>query len=387
MIATPPGRDAPVVTIGIEEELQVVDAAGALAAHDFDRGRAEVPDRGGASSRELHRCVLEVKTPVCGSPDEAVASLAAMREIAATRARAQGQRVLAAGLHPFSRWTDQPTWEDPALFPRFARLLHDYADILRGVLAFGMHVHLGCSRPALRMPVMNALRNVLPEILALSVSSPFSEGRDTGMACWRHGVLSRLPRAGIPASWPDEAAYAAHVQRLRRTGCLQPEDALWEDLRLHHRFGTLEVRICDAAPSLDRVWLIAALLQAEVATLEAEVAAGNAPPPLETALIEENKLRVCRHGLSAELVDWHAERQLALPARLWQWLDRLGPAARRLGTHDRLGTALHQALQEGSFAQRQRAQHRRGDALAAIVDGLVAQTAAPLSLVAGAVPA
>ena len=370
-------------TLGLEEELLVVDARGALGAHDFARGQRDVPDSDGTSSRELHQCALEIKTPVCVSADAIVASLATMRGVAARRAALQGQRVLSAGLHPFSPWTTQPTYDDPIDFARYARMQKEYGDVVRGALAFGMHVHLACADPALRMPVMNSLRNVLPEALALSVSSPFSEGRDTGMASWRHTVLSRLPRSGIPDTWRDEAAYAAHLDRLRAAGSLRAGEGLWEDLRLHHTYGTLEVRICDAVPSIDRIWLIVALLQAEVATLEDEVRRGCAPAPIARALLEDSKFRICRQGMDAELVDWRTGKATPLSMRLHAWLERVAPAADRLGTLQRLAKALSQALAEGTSSARQRSWMQEGT-FDSLVTRLVDATARPLS--AGLLP-
>lgn len=372
-------RRADVVTLGLEEELQVVDAHGALTPHDFARGQLEVPDADGTSSREIHRCVLEVKTPVCASADAIVASLAAMRRVAAARAQRQGQRVLAAGLHPFSRCPEQATWCDPAEFPRFVRLAHEYGDTVMGALAFGMHVHLGCTDAALRMPVMNALRDVLPDVLALAASSPFSEGRDTGLDSWRQRILARLPRSGIPEAWRDEASYLAHLDRLRAVGSLRANEGSWEDLRLHHAYGTLEVRICDAVPSLDRAWLIVALLQAEVVTLEDDCRHDRLPPPLDRLLIEDNKFRATRHGMRAELVDWRTGEPQAMPLRLQHWLRRIAPAAARLGTLARLTTALAAASREPASAQMQRAWRQSGG-FERVVDELEACTAAPLSV-------
>ena len=379
-----PPPQAGTITLGLEEELLVVDASGALAAHDFARGQRDVPDSDGTSSRELHLCALEIKTPVCQSADAIVASLAAMRGVATRRAALQGQRVLSAGVHPFSPWAAQATYDDPDAFPRYVRLQREYGDVVRGALAFGMHVHLACADPALRMPVMNSLRNVLPEALALSASSPFADGRDTGMASWRHAILGRLPRSGIPDVWRDEAAYTAHLARLGAVGSLRAGEGLWEDLRLHHVYGTLEVRICDAAPSLDRIWLIVALLQAEVGTLEDEVRRGCAPEPIARALLEDSKFRVCRHGMDAELVDWRTDGAAPMSARLHQWLQRVAPAAARLGTLPRLATALSQALAEGSSAMQQRGWAQDGAGLGPVVDRLVDATARPLS--AGLLP-
>ena len=238
--------------------------------------------------------------------------------------------------------------------PKYGRLLIEYGDVARGALSFGLHVHLGLPEAAARMPVMNHLRERLPHVMALSASSPFCEGRDTGLDSWRASLLGRYPRTGIPDAWPDEASYLAHLARLRRTGGVEPDRGLWEDLRLHHRYSTLEVRIADAHPSLARVGLIVALLQAEAATLLTEWRAGRLGSPEPRALIEEYKWRARRRSLSTCFVDWRTDRERAVSELLDEWVARLRPAAQVLGYGHRLKKALHAALAEGTSADHQR---------------------------------
>ncbi|HSI51281.1 MAG TPA: YbdK family carboxylate-amine ligase [Ideonella sp.] len=377
-----PGRVMPAgtITLGVEEELQVVGPDGGLAAHDVARGQRDFPEPLGGSCGEIHRCVLEMQTPVCGSPDEIVAALAVLRQTAASRARAQGTRVLAAALHPFSHWQAQALHEDPLGHPHYVHLLQEYGDIARSAMSFALHVHLAVSQPEWRMPVMNRLRHVLPELLALSASAPLCEGRDTGLQTWRHSLLGRYPRMGVPEVWASELDYWAHVHRLQAVGSVEQGHGLWEDLRIHHRYATLEVRVCDAVHGLDRVWLIVALLQAEVATLEAELAAGQCAQPLQRTLIEDNKWRARRHGQQAQLVDWHSEEPLRFAQVMARWLARLAPAAAALGFGQRLPLAMAQALRQGTPADQQRRWlAEAGGELPVLVDRLVHETAQPLS--------
>jgi carboxylate-amine ligase len=222
---------------------------------------------------------------------------------------------------------------------------------------------------------MNALRSVLPEVLALSVNSPFHEGRDTGLASWRHSVLGRYPRMGVPEIWPDERTYFDHIELLRRLGSIEPDQGMWDDLRLHHRYGTLEVRICDAVHSLDRVWLIVALLQCEVMTLLAEAAAGTLPPPEPRSWIEENKWRVRRHGLEASLVDWRRNEAVPTAVRYERWLSRILPAAVKLGIWPRIELAMDAALSSGTGADQQRMWWNESRSFESVVNSLVAATA------------
>jgi carboxylate-amine ligase len=367
------------ITLGLEEELQVVGAATlALEPHDIEAGRIAVPDDAGTSSCEIHHCALEVQTPVCQSVDELLDCLSKLRTMAARRADKQGQLVLAAGLHPFSDWRTQSLRDDPVEYPHYARLLTEYVDVARGAMSFGLHLHFGLPDPTRRIAVMNRLREVLPDILALSASSPFVEGRDTGMQTWRHALLDRYPRMGVPEVWASEDQYFAHVDRLRSLGIIGGDQGLWEDMRLHHRYGTIEVRICDATPSLDRNWLIAALLLCEVDTLDREVAQGRARDCLRPTFVAENRWRARRHGLSATLVDWHRDELVAAPVRFSRWLERLAPSAERLGLMSRLSEHLTSALVNGTSADAQRSAAAGGD-MRQVVQHLVTETSQPLA--------
>ena len=366
------------VTLGVEDELQVVDARTcALVPFDVERASKTLPEGAGSFTCEIHKCTVELQTPICKSPDAIAQSLSFLRSAAREHAARDERLVLAAGLHPFSRWQDQPVYDDPQLCSTYAWLLHEYGDVARSALSFGLHVHLGLPDPALRMPVMNALRSRLPDVLALSVNAPFHEGRDTGLASWRHSVLGRYPRMGIPDIWPDEKTYFDHIGRLRRWESIRPIQGMWDDLRLHDIYGTLEVRICDAIHSIERVWLIAALLQCEATILMEEAARGALPEPEPRAWIEENKWRVRRYGQGASLVDWPNEELVTLTARYERWLARIAPAAKTLALWPRIEQALADALSEGTGADQQRRWRSEGGSFENVVKGLADATAEP----------
>ncbi|MGN6516496.1 MAG: carboxylate-amine ligase [Rhizomicrobium sp.] len=367
-----------IVTLGVEEELQVVDAqTRALAAHDFALKKLNLADSAGGIGCEIHRCVVELQTPICSHPDDAMVSLSLLRGMMRKQAEEKGQTVMAAGLHPCSTWREQLLNENRERYPHYAHLLDEYGDIARSAMSFGLHIHLGLPDAKLRMPVMNALRNVLPEVLALSANSPFHEGRDTGLACWRHSVLGQYPRMGVPEAWPSEEAYFAHLDRLRRVGSLEPDQGMWDDLRLHHRYGTLEVRICDAVHSLERIWLIAALLQCEAMTLAMEAQRGRLREPVPRALIVENRWRARRYGLSASLVDWQRDEAVKTSERYARWVARLLPAAVELGIWPALELAVARALSQGSAADQQRSWHKEAGSFESLVETLANATAEP----------
>jgi len=190
---------------------------------------------------------------------------------------------------------------------------------------------------------------------------------------------------GMPEPWEDEERYFAHVRRLRQLGILSPDQGLWEDMRIHHRYGTLEVRICDATPSLDRVWLIAALLVCEADTLETELRGGIAPAVLSRACLDENRWRARRHGLDATWIDWQRDELVDTPTRFRRWLERLAPAAARRGFLPRLAAALDEALRAGTSADMQRRVFSDcGQDFPALVRHLVAETARPCTVEARA---
>lgn len=343
-------------TLGAEEELQVVDMADLeLANHDYSASAKRHPEESEELDCEIHRCALEVKTPICTDGPTLARHLARMRCTAERWAQTQSQHILAAGLHPRSDWRAQSLHQKP----HYDHLMREYRDVAQSNLTFGFHVHVGLPDPSSRMAVMNLLRQDLPLLLALSVSSPFAEGRDTGLHSWRMKVFDKYPRTGIPEIWADEGAYGAHLERLVRTGCLEPGFQLWEDLRLHQRYGTLEVRICDANPSLWINELLADLTQALVAAWDGLVRGGRAPKPWPTAFVEENKWRACRHGLSGSFVDWDRECEMGARETFAALLARISPAAEALGSLGRIEQGLMRVFFRGTSAERQRARFRR----------------------------
>lgn len=364
-----------VITLGAEEELQIVDQDSLeLAAHDFDRGQLDYPDRNGSSSCELHKAAVELQTPICQTPDQIVDSVSSMREIIRLRAQAQGQRILSAGVHPFSNWKEQEINKDLEKHQHYIRLVDEYADAMRSLLSYGFHVHLGLPKGIPPMAVFNSLRNSLAPVLAISQSSPFYEGRDTGMQSWRHSMLDRLPRMGTPDVWRSEEEYFKHIELLRKVGTLEEQHGMWEDLRLHHRFHTLEVRICDATPSLEHIWLITSLLQCEAATLVQDYQRGRLTKPLSRACLEENKWRVRRHGLAAVLIDWNSETPISLHDYFDQWLLRLTPAATELGLLARMREKVQALFIQGVSADIQRGIFKRSENYQTLVQHLIYET-------------
>ncbi|MFC5526350.1 YbdK family carboxylate-amine ligase [Rhodanobacter ginsengisoli] len=345
------------ITIGMEEEIQIVDEHGQLIAHDFSTGLAEYGTPEGLIDREIHRCVIELKTRICNNVTELVTALGALRAQARRKAAAQGQQILIAGLHPTALWQQQALHEGPD-FPHYAQLLDEYQEVARSAFSFGMHLHLGFDFAAPKLAIMNRLRHVLPEVLALSASSPFFEGRDTGLHTWRHSLLDRYPRMGTPDPWDSEHDYQAHVHRLRHLGCLTEDQGLWQDLRLHHRYGTLEVRIMDTHPDLERIGLIATLLKWEAETVLQELHAGREGAVWSRACIDENKWRARRHGLQAQWIEWDRDEVCSTAVHFERWWSRIAFRAGNAAERNYWERQLADALSEGTFADALREQVR-----------------------------
>lgn len=349
------------ITLGMEEEVQVIDEYGQLVAHDYATGLSEFVTPEGLIDKEIHRCVIEIKTRICTSVPALLAALRTLRMQARGKAAAQGQRILIAGLHPTASWQQQ-SMHDDADHPHYARLVDEYQDVARGALSFGMHLHLGFPADAPRMAVMNRLRHVLPEVLALTASSPFMEGRDTGLHSWRHSLLDRYPRMGTPDPWETTHDYEAHVRRLQQVGCLHQDQGLWQDLRLHHRYGTLEVRIMDTHPDLGRIGLVATLLKWEAETLLRELASGREGPVWSRACIDENKWRARRHGLETRWIEWDRDEVCATTPHFERWWSRIAACASDAAERAYWERHLADALSQGTFSDVLRRQvQRHGD--------------------------
>jgi len=362
-------------TLGLEEELQVVDGSSfQLSSHDIARGKRLFPDSFGTTTEEAHQFVLELQSSVCHSSDELIKSLTHLRGLAISRAYEQGQKVASVSLHPTANWQQQRINDNPNTHPHYAQLKFEYQDLLRSLVICGTHVHIGVANPTLRIPVLNGLRELLPEILALSVSSPFYESRDTGLASWRHSILDRMPRMGICEAWPDEATYWGHVQQLRSMHCIPSDFNLWGDIRLHHKYPTIEVRVLDAMPRISRNWLVVSILWLEAMRLARETEAGKQVKPLCREFIDENKWRARRFGLDADLVDWRNVCEIPVSLALRNRIKSLQPLATEFGIWARLEQALEAALIEGTSSAEQQSVYAKTHSFREVMAHLVAQT-------------
>jgi carboxylate-amine ligase len=357
--------------IGIEEEHYLVEAgSGELCASAGEVLREAASELGDRVRPEFLQCQIESRTPICHSIGEARDALLRQRAVLLRAAERRGLQLVASATHPWAHWQDQ----SPTDLPRYRGLDGELRGVGRRLLTCGLHVHVGIEDLDLRVAVMTAARPYLPLLLALSASSPFWVGRDSGMASYRSAVYSQLPRTGIPAAFESGADYLDTLGILAESGAIDDPTKVWWDIRAHPRLPTLEYRICDMTPRAEHVVAIAALCQALTQHLVDRIARGAAPPTPAQLLIAENKWRAARDGLAGSLIDPDRRCLRATSDLIRETVELLAPVARSLGSLDAL-RGVEDILAAGNSADRQRVVHRREITLARVVRHLVGETA------------
>jgi glutamate---cysteine ligase / carboxylate-amine ligase len=299
---------------------------------------------------ELMQSVLEVTTPVCRTAADVMGSLQQLRAYVAEVARERGCRFGSAGTHPFSLFERQRiTARD-----RYRNLVDQLQYVARRELIFGMHMHVAVDDPEKAIQVMNGLLLHLPQMLALSASSPFWRGEPTGLSSSRQMVFAAFPRSGPPPRFRDYADYAEVVGQLERTGCIADYTHIWWDIRPHPRLGTIEMRVCDAVTRLEDVVAITAYFQALVKMFCELHEAGREIPSWHRLLTTENKWLAARYGLEAPVMDLATGRRNRVPVAqlVRRTLRDLEPHARELGSEREL-EGVRDILSRGNGSDRQ----------------------------------
>jgi glutamate---cysteine ligase / carboxylate-amine ligase len=360
------GRSAP-FSLGVEEEFQLVSAESYDLVSRYDEVAAAAADE--RVKPELMQSTVEVATGVTRSVAEAMADVAELRQRLAAAAAERGARIASAGTHPFARWEHQEITDAK----RYAGLVEKMQWVAEQELIFGLHVHVGVPSADAAIAVANALRTRLPELLALSVNSPFWQGRDTGLASARTQVFESFPRSGLPPAFGSWDEFELLVERGARTKSFPDYTYIWWDLRPHPRLGTIEIRVCDAQTRLESVAALVALVQSLVATLVERYEREGRLPVESITLIGENKWRAARYGLDANLVWLERDEERAARTAVAELLDLAAPAARMLGCEAELG-GIETICTRGTGADEQRRVRDEGGSLLAVVQQLVEQT-------------
>ena len=360
----------PSLTLGIEEEYQVVDPeTGELRSYItqlLEDGRVTVED----VKPELHQSVVEVGSLVCQTPAEIRAEIVRLRKAVSDLAAREGLQILAAGTHPFSSWMEQQITP----LERYLGVEQDLQDLARRNLIFGMHVHVGVEDRDFLIDALTVSRYFLPHVLALSTSSPFWMGRNTGVKSYRSVQWRNFPRSGIPPRFTTWADYDYLVSTLVSANAIPDASKIWWDIRPHHLYPTLEFRVCDMCTRVDEAVCIAAIFQAIVAKLWKLRRDNLTFRVYPLSLLDENKWRAVRYGVDGNLID--LGQQSERPARdllreLTDWF--LDDVLDELGTREYVEYA-HTIAERGSSADRQlRVFEETGD-LKAVVQHLVRET-------------
>jgi carboxylate-amine ligase len=321
------GRD---FTLAVEEEFAIVDPDTLELVSRFEELQAAA--RGTPLEEhlvgELIASEVEVRTGRCESWSEASSRMAERRAQLVELADSLGVVLAATGTHPWSDWKDQRIIDTP----HYRR--ND--ELLRYVVwrnnTFGLHVHVGIKGADRAVRVFSKLRNLLPELLALSVSSPFVEGVNSGLHSARTEIFTRMfPRCGIPDPFGSWQEWEDYVRFLYETGSITEHTQVWWSVRPHLAFPTVEIRICDGQPTLEEAQALAAFLYAVTCRIARALDEGEGLPDHPHRLLEENFWRAIRYGLSGELIDLAAAEVLPARARLEQLADWIAPVADELG--------------------------------------------------------
>src|SRR6266568_3094610 len=255
---------APSLTIGVEEEYQIIDpATGELRSYItqiLEEGKLTLREQVKA---EMHQSMVEVGTEVCRTPAEARAELVKLRRHVMELAERNGLAIASAGTHPFSNWQTQ----EITPFERYVGVKQDMQDLAQQLLIFGTHVHVAIEDREFLIDAMNVARYFMPHVMCLSSSSPFWMGRNTGLKSYRSIIFRGFPRSGIPPQFQDWAELNSMVETMVKTRCIPDGTKLWYDVRPNWKFPTLEFRVCDVCTRVDEAVCIAAIFQALIAKL------------------------------------------------------------------------------------------------------------------------
>ena len=360
-------------TIGVEEEFQIIDPETLeLRSHVVQLiSSAAARGVGDLVKQEMHQSIVETGTKICENVSELRLEMHRTRSELVMAAESTGLRVAAAGTHPFSSWIDQ------VISPgeRYQHIVEEMGQLARSLLIFGMHIHIAMPDKQTTIDMMNMVRYFLPHLLALSTSSPFWMGRNTGLKSFRTTVFRRFPRTGIPEVFESWSEYENFLNLLIKLNCIDSGKKIWWDVRPHPTYGTLEFRMFDTATRVEEAVAIAALTQAIVVKLHRLYTGNQSWRLYRKALIEENKWRAARYGIEGKMIDFGREAEVPMRELMLELMGLIDDVVDDLGSRSAVDY-IHTILNEGTSAERQlRVFQQTGD-LKDVVRHLVMETRA-----------
>ncbi len=362
-------------TLGIEWELQLIDRRTKMLRQDAREVLAALPgqDRSGEHPKirfELMQSTVEVVTGICTTVGEAKQDLSTTISQLQRTTSERGTMLACAGTHPVSDWRDAKM----APIQRYAELIEQLQWLARRIQTFGVHVHVGIRDQSRAIPIVNALAAYLPHFLALTASSPFWSGQDTGLASCRAIIFGGLPTSGPPEQLADWSEFEDYMDTLLRAGTIRSIKEVWWDIRPHPDFGTLEIRMFDGVPTLREICMVAALSQSLVQLFDTQLDRGYRLPRTAPWVVRDNKWRATRYGLDARMITDGAGSTAPVRDELYELVRELTPVADRLGCGAELDV-VSDVLDRGASYERQRAIVEKGGELADVVDALATEFA------------
>jgi len=371
--------DEPLFTIGMEEEYFVVDRDSRDLVPDLPDSLLETLENPpvGTTSPEFIRSQVEIGTPVSKNVAELSEHLAVMRRFVSDTVSEHNMAIIASSTHPFAKWGAQKHVDKD----RYNLLAEALQGVVRRLLICGMHVHVGIDAKDVRIDVMNQVSYFLPHLLALSGSSPFWHGEDTGLKSYRPAIFRALPRTGLPDEFSSWSDYIRHVDVLVDTGVIEDASKLWWDIRPSSRYPTLEMRSADICTRYEDGITVAAVYQALTAALNDRRMNNQKWRIYSRMLIQENSWRAQRYGVDEPLIDFGRSELVSMDQLMDELIDFIGDQAERLGCLDHV-MRVKAIVAGGTSADRQRGVYEnslsdgadKSEALREVVDHLINET-------------
>ncbi|MEA2450554.1 MAG: glutamate---cysteine ligase / carboxylate-amine ligase [Thermoleophilaceae bacterium] len=362
----------PSYTLGIEEELMIVDAETLELVNGIETMLESMPpDTKGEVKPELMESVLEISTTPCPNTREAGDQLRELRRLVQQTANAKGLAIASAGTHPFAMWEDQRI----VARSRYRDLIAALRFVARQELIFGQHVHVGVDDPDKAIHVANGMRVHLPLLLALSANSPFWRADSTGLLSTRMPIFRAFPRVGIPPTYKNWDEYSKRIEFMTESRVIEDYTYLWYDVRPHPNFGTVEIRVMDSQTRIEHTLGLAALVQALVKELCEHFDAGKRLSRYPYEMLDENKWLAARHGLDGEMVDLPKNTRVRTRDLIARVLNRAREHAQDLGSAAELA-GIDDLLDRGNGATRQIVVYEANSDLNEVVREIVEKTSA-----------
>ena len=355
-------------TVGVEWEFALVDPETRDLANEAAGVIAEIGETPHVH-KELLRNTVEVVTGICDNAGAAMEDLRGTLGIVRPIVRERGMELFCAGTHPFAEWEAAELTDGH----RYAELIKRTQWWGRQMLIWGVHVHVGISSANKVMPIITSLLNQYPHLLALSASSPYWDGADTGYASNRAMMFQQLPTAGLPFHFQRWSHFERFVHDQKKTGIIDHMNEIRWDIRPSPHLGTIEVRIFDGVSNIAELGALVALTHCLIVDLDRRLDAGDQLPTMPPWHVQENKWRAARYGLDAEIILDADSNERLVTDDLDELLNRLEPVAASLGCADELSDVAAIARTGASYQRQRRVAENHDGDLRAVVDSLISE--------------